>query len=88
MGYPVARLGDTSDHGGTITSASSDTFADGKAIARSGDTHSCPIAGHGVTSLTSSSTTFVNGKSVIRCTVDTAGCGAKIVSGSPTLSAS
>jgi uncharacterized Zn-binding protein involved in type VI secretion len=88
MGNPVARLGDTSDHGGTIISASSDTFADGVAIARSGDMHSCPISGHGVTAMTSSSTTLVNGKSVIRVTVDQAGCGAKIVSGSPTVNAS
>lgn len=88
MSYPVARLGDTSDHGGTIVSASPDTFANGIAIARSGDMHSCPIAGHGVTAITSSSTTLVNQKGVVRATVDQAGCGAKIVTGSPTVNAS
>jgi uncharacterized Zn-binding protein involved in type VI secretion len=83
----VARLGDTSSHGGTIISASSNLTADGKGVARAGDMHSCPITGHGVTPLSSSSTKTNGGKSIVRVG-DTAGCGAVINSGSPTVSAS
>lgn len=79
----VARLGDTSDHGGSIISASSDTNANGRGIARAGDMHSCPIRGHGTTPLTPITTrTFVNGRLVITVGAR-AGCGAVIVSGSP-----
>lgn len=83
----VARLGDTSSHGGTIITASSDIKANGIGVARDGDLHSCPIPTHGVTPLSSGSTTKVNGRSVIRVG-DTAGCGAAIVSGSPDVGAS
>ncbi|MFM0141727.1 PAAR domain-containing protein [Paraburkholderia sp. RL18-085-BIA-A] len=83
----VARLGDTSSHGGTVISASGNLAADGKGVARAGDQHSCPIAGHGVTPLSSSSTRTNGGKSIVRVG-DTAGCGAVINSGSPTVSAS
>lgn len=78
----VARLNDTSDHGGTIITASGDTRANGIGIARTGDQHSCPLHGHGVTSLSSTSRVLVNGRSVIRVG-DHAGCGATIVVGSP-----
>lgn len=83
----VARLGDTSSHGGTIISASSNLSADGQGVARAGDLHSCPISGHGITPLSSSSTNTNGGKSIVRVG-DTAGCGAVITSGSPTVSAS
>ncbi|MGF6837074.1 putative Zn-binding protein involved in type VI secretion [Paraburkholderia youngii] len=86
MGNPVARLGDTSSHGGTIISASSDLTADGKGVARAGDMHSCPISGHGTTPLSSTSTVTNGGKGLVRVG-DVAGCGAVITSGSPTVSA-
>lgn len=79
----VARLGDPSNHGGTIISASPTTFADGKAVARAGDLHSCPIQGHGITPLSSAAVTLADGKRVVRVG-DTAACGAVITSGSPT----
>jgi uncharacterized Zn-binding protein involved in type VI secretion len=78
----LARLGDTSSHGGSIISASPDTTANGIGIARDGDQHSCPLEGHGVTALSSDSSVKVNGRSVIRVG-DSAGCGATITSGSP-----
>jgi uncharacterized Zn-binding protein involved in type VI secretion len=81
-----ARLNDPSSHGGHITSASTDTKANGIGIARNGDSHTCPITGHGVTALVSTSHVKVNGRSVIRVG-DRAGCGAIITVGSPTVSA-
>jgi uncharacterized Zn-binding protein involved in type VI secretion len=80
----VARLNDTTDHGGVIISASPDVFADGIKVARVGDNHSCPIQGHGVTSIeTGSNTSFANNKKIARVG-DSVGCGATIISGSPT----
>lgn len=79
---PAARLGDPSDHGGTIISASSTTFVDGIATARTGDLHSCPI--HGVTPLIGTAKTLVDGKIRVRVG-DRAECGAVIISGSPTV---
>lgn len=78
----VARLGDTSSHGGTIVSASDDTFANGRGIARAGDLHDCPINGHGTTEISAITTkTYVNGRLVV--TVGAiAGCGAVISTGS------
>ncbi|MBN3839269.1 PAAR domain-containing protein [Burkholderia sp. Ac-20349] len=86
MGNAIARLGDSSDHGGTITSASGDVLVNGIGAARAGDTHVCPISGHGTTTLSSTSTVMVNGRAVVRIG-DTAGCGAKITRGSPSVSA-
>lgn len=77
----VARLGDTSDHGGVIISASGNVKVNGIGIAREGDMHSCPLPGHGVTALISGSKNNANGRKIIRIG-DTAGCGAVIVSGS------
>jgi uncharacterized Zn-binding protein involved in type VI secretion len=82
---PVARLGDPSNHGGRIITASGTTFADGIAVARNADLHQCPLAGHGTTPLTATTTiTSVDGRRVIRVG-DRAGCGAVITAGSPTM---
>lgn len=83
----VARIGDSSDHGGVIISGSSTVFADGIGVCRLGDQHSCPIPGHGITNMVSSSTNvFADNKGVCRVG-DVAGCGAKISSGSLTTKA-
>ncbi len=73
----VARLGDLSSHGGTITTASSTVKANGIGVARQGDKHTCPISGHGVTPLTKIST-----KTDFITVGATAGCGAVITVGS------
>lgn len=76
----VARLGDPSSHGGTITSASTTVKADGIGVARAGDEHTCPA--HGKSALTAIITkTKVNGRLVITVGA-TAGCGAVITAGS------
>jgi uncharacterized Zn-binding protein involved in type VI secretion len=80
----VARLNDTSDHGGKIITASSNVLCDSIPVARDGDTHSCPIVGHGDTAITAITThSYVNGRLILTVGAR-AGCGALINSGSPT----
>jgi len=84
---PVARKGDPSSHGGTITSACSPTVtADGIPVARTGDLHTCPIHGHGVTALSGTAIAKADGLAIVRVG-DLAGCGAVITAGSPKTSA-
>lgn len=79
----VARLGDTSSHGGTIITSAEHVFANGIKVARIGDMHSCPIPEHGVTPIvTGSGSVFAEGAGVARIG-DSVGCGAVISSGSP-----
>lgn len=44
---PFIRLGDATDHGGVVITASSPNLILGKPIARVGDSVTCPIPGHG-----------------------------------------
>ena len=79
MGNPVARIGDTSSHGGAITSGSGTVGVEGKPVARVGDSFLCPI--HGPTSIVSGSPTWsVEGKAVAR-SGSACGCGAIIIGG-------
>ena len=82
MSDPVATLGSTSDHGGTIITSASHTYSGGKLVARVGDLHSCPLKGHGITPIVSTpaTTDFAEG-SPIACVGAKAGCGATIISG-------
>ena len=83
-GNTIVVNGDSSSHGGTVISASSNMTINGKGIARIGDQHSCPIAGHGITAIVSSpnSTSTANGE-VIAVTGSVVGCGA-VLTGSET----
>lgn len=83
----VARLGDTSDHGGEIITAGSTVKANGILVARLGDQHSCPIPGHGVTPLVSASASVKSDGARLARVGDRAGCGATINSGSPNVKA-
>lgn len=74
----IAKLGDQSNHGGTIVSASGGFTVDGVAGVVSGDMHQCPIQGHGTTPISSTSSATGSGKSVVR-SGDKAGCGAVII---------
>ena len=78
---PVARMGDTSSHGGSIITGAERTLIEGAPAARVGDLHSCPIPHHGVTRICSGSEiAMVEGKMVTRMR-EVAGCGAVIVRG-------
>ena len=74
----LARLGDSSDHGGTIITASANYTAEGITGALVGDLHSCPA--HGVTPLTSESIVICLGRQIVRIG-DRAACGAAIITG-------
>ena len=81
----IARLGDPSDHGGSIITTNQDdtVVANGIPVAVDGALHSCPIVGHGVTAITPIAIkTYINGKLVVTVGAQ-AGCGAVISDGSP-----
>jgi uncharacterized Zn-binding protein involved in type VI secretion len=77
----VVRLGDTSDHGGKMITATGGFTVDDLPGCVSGDMHQCPQKGHGTTSVMSSSNCTGLDRAIIR-TGDFAGCGARIVVGS------
>lgn len=79
---PVARVNDLSDHGGHIASGSSTTTVDGRAVARNGDVHECPLHGTG-TVLSTLNDVTVDGAAIVYVGCQTS-CGAIIVTGSPT----
>jgi uncharacterized Zn-binding protein involved in type VI secretion len=81
MGNPVARLGDTSSHGGTIITAASKTKVEGQFIARVGDLHSCPVPFHGVTPIISGAAQFTCEGAAVARTGSMTGCGATIIGG-------
>ncbi len=75
----IARLGDTSSHGGSITTSASKTKCEGEFIAREGDILDCPI--HGPNPIVGHSSKLkVEGKFCARHG-DVTACGATIVSG-------
>ncbi|AXE28925.1 hypothetical protein DK842_02765 [Chromobacterium phragmitis] len=77
---PVIRIGDPTDHGGNVTSASSTTTAFGKPIALVGDSVSCPRQGHtNCTIVEGDSSWTVNGKAVA-LEGHAVSCGAKLIS--------
>lgn len=80
----IARLGDQISHGGEIVTASPNVYANGKKVAREGDTANCTLHGP-VTINQGSSTVLVNGKRRARIG-DTCSCGAVITGGSDTVS--
>jgi uncharacterized Zn-binding protein involved in type VI secretion len=80
-GNEVIVIGDSSSHGGHVTTGSGNMLLQGIGIARVGDMHSCPIAGHGITAIVSSPTTATANGEVIAVTGAVAGCGA-VISGS------
>ena len=79
-GNPMARLGDTSTHGGRIVTASEDTICNGRGVARVGDWLDCGV--HGLTRIiTGSPDVICNGRPVARIG-SLCECGAVISSGS------
>jgi uncharacterized Zn-binding protein involved in type VI secretion len=80
MSRRIACLGDSSDHGGTLTNTNQDDRLKiaGIKVCAHGCSHSCPIPGHGTTSVSAiAAHSYVNGKLIIT-TDATAGCGAKM----------
>ena len=81
MANPVARLGDSSSHGGVIITSASKTIVEGKLVARVGDSHSCPVPGHGVTPIVTGSPQFTAEGALVARTSSLTGCGALIIGG-------
>jgi uncharacterized Zn-binding protein involved in type VI secretion len=79
MGTAIARLGDTSSHGGTIITAASKTTCEGKPVARVTDMLDCPA--HGANPIVTGSPRYlVEGHQCARTGSVTA-CGATIIGG-------
>ena len=79
----IARVGDGSDHGGTIISVTTQhTNAEGQLVARVYDLHSCPIPGHGVTPILVGSSPVICEGQPTAVTGSRCGCGAVIIAGS------
>lgn len=82
MAEKIARLGDSSSHGGMIIASGQDgtVIVEGKEVAVKGALHSCPIEGHGTTSIETDldGNFYVNGKNVV-LNGSIAGCGAVII---------
>jgi uncharacterized Zn-binding protein involved in type VI secretion len=79
---PVSRLGDKSDHGGEIITATTKLHISGVPLARTGDIHRCPE--HGDTPITARSTMCYDNLAVAHVGA-VAGCGAVITTGVDTL---
>ena len=76
---PLIRLGDKTDHGGVVVSASPLTIVEGKPVARIGDLVVCPVPGHGACPIvTGDVTSIIDGKPVARQGDKTA-CGASLI---------
>jgi uncharacterized Zn-binding protein involved in type VI secretion len=77
----TARVGDRTDHGGTVLTGDPKRIVQGQKIARIGDRVSCPR--HGLTTIISTTAVKDNssGKQVARVTSRCA-CGAVIITGS------
>lgn len=76
----IACLGDSSDHGGFISStpAGKTVRASGALVVIDGDEHTCPIGSHGITPVTAITTKTFNGGVLVLTEDAIAGCGAKI----------
>jgi uncharacterized Zn-binding protein involved in type VI secretion len=78
--FLIARLGDTSTHGGTIITSAKKTRAEGPLIARLGDILACPIHGPNPIVSNVSVTVPVEGQPAAHTGSVTA-CNAQIISG-------
>lgn len=79
-GKPVIRLGDRTTHGGVVVSASPNTSAHGKEVARMGDSVVCPIPGHGSCVIVEGDPTVTVDGSPIALQGHLTSCGASLIS--------
>lgn len=80
MSKPFIVLGDKTDHGGTVVAVSSQTFIDGKPVARVGDKVVCPQCKGTFPIAAGDPTLIIDGQPVARHGDKTA-CGATLLSG-------
>lgn len=79
--HAVARVDDTIDHGGKILTGSPTGSAEGKAIARVGDTVLCDA--HGTVTITTGSASYSYESRKVARVTSLCSCGATIITGSP-----
>ncbi|PKO29932.1 MAG: PAAR domain-containing protein [Betaproteobacteria bacterium HGW-Betaproteobacteria-7] len=80
MSRPFILLGDKTNHGGVVISASESSDCNGKGIARVGDKVTCPKKGHGsvTTIATGDPTAIIDGRPAARHG-DVTACGASLI---------
>lgn len=85
MARPFILLGDKTDHGGVVVSASETSDCYGRGIARVGDQVTCPRKGHGhvTTIVTGDSTALIDGRPAAR-QGDRTACGAILIASQST----
>ncbi|HWW05256.1 PAAR domain-containing protein [Collimonas sp.] len=76
----VIRLGDATDHGGKVVSASAPFIVEGIAVARVGDTCICPIQGHTVCVIVEGDPNFMVGGLAVAFDGHKTSCGATLIS--------
>lgn len=81
----IIRLGDKTDHGGEVISASSTFICLGKGVARVGDMVTCPKTGHGVNPIIEGASTVMDQGIAIAFDGHKAACGCKLISSLPTV---
>lgn len=81
MSRPFIVIGDKTDHGGVVITASGASDCNGKGIARIGDKVTCPRNGHGGVTVivTGDATAMIDGSPAARHGDKTA-CGATLIS--------
>ncbi|OCG26187.1 hypothetical protein A9G28_07150 [Gilliamella sp. Fer1-1] len=76
----VIRLGDLTDHGGKVITASSTMTILGKPVARVGDLVSCPIKGHGINPIIEGESTFSDQGKLVALDGHKSSCGCSLIS--------
>ncbi|OCG00733.1 hypothetical protein A9G10_03860 [Gilliamella sp. wkB308] len=76
----VIRLGDSTDHGGKVITASSTMIVLGKPVARVGDLVSCPIKNHGVNPIIEGESSFTDQGKCIALDGHKTACGCSLIS--------
>jgi uncharacterized Zn-binding protein involved in type VI secretion len=79
MGNPVARINDTSSHGGLIITSAQNTICEGKLVATVTDILNCPI--HGPNPIVTGSPQFITEGQKVARTTSLTQCGAIIIGG-------
>lgn len=75
----VIVLGDKTDHGGTVISASSTLVVGGVKAALVGDFVSCPIPGHGISSINEGAESWFSDGEALAIEGGVCGCGCKLI---------
>lgn len=80
MNRKIVLLGDKTDHGGVVISASSSFTSKGSKMALIGDVAACPQKGHGITPINPDGPrTARNLGRYFALDKDVCGCGAKVI---------